>query len=149
MLFLFWCQYKFSMEVAEPYKVNAAQWDKQLLIVMQGSDFKDALTKGLVDHFKSDSIFIQVEDIQVLDVIGPENFDALVIIHIWGNWKPPVVVQLFIERTKKYSPKIVVLTTSGEGSYKMDYVDATTGESILTDTEIYVDQIIKRLEPLL
>lgn len=59
------------------------------------------------------------------------------------------VVQLFIERTKKYSPKIVVLTTSGEGSYKMDYVDATTGESILTDTEIYVDQIIKRLEPLL
>lgn len=78
------------MEVAEPYKVNAAQWDKQLLIVMQDSDFKDALTKGLVDHFKSDSIFIQVEDIQVLDVIGPENFDALVIIHIWGNWKPPV-----------------------------------------------------------
>lgn len=137
------------MDVAEPYKVNATQWDKQLLIATQGSDFKDALTKGLVDYFKSDSIFIQVEDVQVLEVIDPEKYDALVIIHTWENWKPPVVVQSFIERTKKYSQKIVVLTTSGEGSYKMDDVDAITGESILANTEIYVDQIIDRLEPLL
>lgn len=149
MLFLFWYQYKFSMDEAESYKVNAAQWNKQLLIATQGSDFKDALTKGLVDYFKSDSIFIQVEDIQVLEVIDPEKYDALVIIHTWENWKPPVVVESFIERTKMYSSKIVVLTTSGEGSYKMDDVDAITGESILADTEIQVYKIIDRLGPLL
>jgi menaquinone-dependent protoporphyrinogen IX oxidase len=72
------------------------------LIATQGSDFKNAVTKGLVDHFKSDSIFIQVVDIQELSAIDPVNYDALVLIHTWESWKPPVEVKSFIERTKKY-----------------------------------------------
>ena len=148
-LFLFWYQYKFSMYVTQSYEVNASHWNKRLLIATQGSDFKDLVTKGLVDHFKTDSIFIQVVDIQDLPDIEPEYYDAFVLIHTWESWKPPGEVQSFIERTNKYSAKIVVLTTSGEGSYKMDDVDAITGESILANTYLYVDEIVKRLEPLL
>ena len=44
---------------------------------------------------------------------------------------------------------MVILTTSGEGSYKMDEVDALTGESIVEEAPAYFDKIIDRLKPLL
>lgn len=149
VLFLFWYQYKYSMDVAEPYEVNAKNWNKRLLIATQGSDFKNAVTKGIVDHFRPDSIFIQVVDIQALAGIEPEDYDGLVLLHTWENWKPPDVVKSFIERTKKYKARIIVLTTSGEGNYKMDGVDAITGESIIENASLYVEKIVKRLEPLM
>ncbi|MDX1769688.1 MAG: hypothetical protein R3294_16675, partial [Arenibacter troitsensis] len=77
------------------------------------------------------------------------NYDALLIIHTWENWKPPSAVKSFMDRTKDYRDKTVVLTTSGEGSYKMEGVDAFTGESILDETPNYVGQIINKLNPLL
>ncbi|TLP77271.1 hypothetical protein [Maribacter sp. ACAM166] len=149
LLFLFWYQYKYSMDVAEPYEVNGTHWNKRLLIATQGSGFKNAVTKGIIGHFKSDSIFMQVVDIQELPDIAPENYDALVLLHTWENWKPPAEVQSFIERTKTDTTKIIVLTTSGEGNYKMDGVDAITGESILANTSLYVNKIVERLRPLL
>ncbi len=58
-------------------------------------------------------------------------------------------MQSFIERTKSDMQKIVVLTTSGEGNYKMDDVDAITGESILANVPIFIDQITSKLNLLL
>ena len=42
-----------------------------------------------------------------------------------------------------------MLTTSGEGSYKMKDVDALTGESIITNVGAHTSQIMERLNPLL
>ena len=58
-------------------------------------------------------------------------------------------MQTFIEEYPEYSNKIIVLTTSGEGSYKMEGVDAITGESILADAPLFVDTIIERLNKIL
>ena len=60
-----------------------------------------------------------------------------------------MAVKSFIERTKSDTHKIVVLTTSGEGSYKMDDVDAITGESIIENVPLFIDKIKQRLNPLL
>lgn len=148
-LFLLWYQYRYSMDVVNSYAVNAATLEKKILIATQGSDFKNKVTKGIVDYFKSDSIYIQVVDVGELQNIDPKDFNAIVVIHTWENWKPPISVQLFIEKNKDRKNKIAVLTTSGEGTYKMEGVDAFTGESILTDVPFFVDKIVEQVNGLL
>lgn len=137
------------MKVVENYEVNAPNLERKLLIATQGSSFKDSITNAVIDHFKSDSIFIKVIDVGDLSQINPIDFNAILIMHTWENWKPPAEVKSFIERTKKDSKKITVLTTSGDGSYKMEDVDALTGESIITDVGAHTSQIVERLNPLL
>ena len=148
-LFLMWYQYNYSMDVVAPYTINPPTLEKKLLIATQGSEFKNKVTSGIVDHFKADSVYIEVVDISSLPTIDPRKYNALVIIHTWENWKPPITVQTFIDKYPEYSNKIVVLTTSGEGSYKMEGVDALTGESILADAPLFVDTIIERLNKIL
>ncbi|HZJ19332.1 MAG TPA: hypothetical protein VFD35_03125 [Pricia sp.] len=148
-LFLIWYQYKYAMYVVEPYEVNSPSLEKRLLIATQGSDFKDMVTTGVVDYYRADSIFIKVVDVTDLAEVDPDNFTAIVAIHNWEMWKPPVEVQTFMERTKKHAGKIIVLTTSGNGSYRMDGVDAITGESKLKNASLFMERIIERLNPLL
>ncbi|RRQ50595.1 hypothetical protein DZC72_08680 [Maribacter algicola] len=57
-------------------------------------------------------------------------------------------MKTFIERTKNYQDKIVVFTTSGEGTYRMEGVDAITGESIIENVPLIVNRIKVRLDPL-
>ena len=148
-LFLLWYQNRYAMEVVIPYSINQISFKKKLLIAAQGSNFKDEVATGIVDYFKSDSIYIKVLDIKELQAISPEDFDAIIVMHTWEYGKPPTAVKEFIHRTEKYKNRIVVVTTSGEGSYKMENVDAIVGESILEDTPVFVDAIIRRLTPLL
>ncbi|MEG3656308.1 hypothetical protein V5097_02780 [Arenibacter palladensis] len=149
LMFLFWYQNEYSMDHAQEYEVNSPAENSRLLLATQGSDFKNAITTAIVDYYKTETIYIKVIDISALVGVNPNNYDALLIIHTWENWKPPSAVKSFMDRTKDYRDKTVVLTTSGEGSYKMEGVDAFTGESILDETPNYVDQIINKLNPLL
>lgn len=148
-VFLFWYQQQYSMDVIVPYELNTPQMEQSLLIATQGSDFKNKVTQGVVDRYKQDSLYIKVIDISGLGEIDPTDFTAIVVIHTWENWKPPVAVKSFLERTAAQGDKIIVLTTSGEGTYKMEDVDAITGESIIEDAPLFVDEIISRLDPLL
>ena len=141
-LFLLWYQYRYAMDVVEPYTVNSSSLEKKLLIATQGSEFKNKVTQGIIQHFETDSIFIKVIDITSLEKIEPDVFDAIVLLHTWENWKPPVEVKLFVERTKASKDKIIVMTTSGEGSYKMEEVDAIVGESNLVEAVAVTDRII-------
>ena len=147
-LFMIWYKYTYSMDIAETYELNSPNLDDRLLIATQGSKFKNAITLGIVNRYKYDSVFIKVIDISALAEINPNEFDALVVIHTWENWKPPVMVASFIERTLDKKDKIIVMTTSGEGSYKMENVDAITGESILKEAPIVVEKIIEKVKPL-
>lgn len=144
-----WYTRTYSMEEAKAFEVHSPNLDKKLLIATQGSDFKNSVTAGIVEQYEMDSIYIKVIDVSDLDNIDPDQFDALVIVHTWENWKPPKVVQSFIEEHNDAKNKMVVLTTSGEGSYKMDNVDAITGESEVGDAPSFVDRIVERLNPLL
>lgn len=148
-LFLLWYQYRYSMDVVKPYAVNLPTLEKKLLIATQGSDFKNDVTTGIVEYYKPDSIYIQVIDVGSLENSDPKDFNAIVVIHTWENWKPPISVQSFIERYKNEKNKIVLFTTSGEGSYKMEGVDAFTGESIMTEVPFFVDRIVERVNGIL
>lgn len=151
LLFFFavWYQYTYSMDVAEAFEVNTSAQSQQLLIATQGSDFKDEVTKTVVNHFKNDSIGIKVVDISALETIEPSDYNALLLIHTWENWKPPGVIKTFINRAEAHKNKIVVITTSGEGSYKMVDIDAITGESKPENIMPVTKQAISKLEELL
>lgn len=149
LLVAIWYKHEYSMYKVEAYEVNAPSLDRKLIIATQGSKFKDAITKRIIDHYKQDSIFIKVIDLSSLQKIEPKNYNAIVVMHTWENWKPPVDVQTFIDNTKDFQDRIIVLTTSGKGAFKMENVDAITCESKLENSESYSSKIIKKLTPLL
>jgi hypothetical protein len=122
---------------------------KTLLIATQESNFKHKVTAGVVDYYKADSLFIQVVDISSLDTTNVKKYNAVFIIHTWETWNPPIAVKNFINRTKKDTQKMVVFTTSGDGKYKMEGVDAITGESKLVDVLFYIDKITSKLNLIL
>ncbi len=55
----------------------------------------------------------------------------------------------YLVKVAHRADKIVVLTTSGDGNYKMENVDAITGKSKVVDAPLFVDRIVKRLNLLL
>lgn len=137
------------MDIAQAYEINSPNLERKLLIATQGSDFKDKVTKEIVDNYSSQPIFLKVIDVSSLGKINLSDYSALVIIHTWQNLEPPVEVKNFIEKNAAFMNKVVVLTTSGDGSYKMEGVDAITGESILADTSLYTSKVIDKLDPIL
>jgi hypothetical protein len=148
-LFMLWYQNEYSMAIVEGFKVNSPSENSKLLIATQGSEFKNTITTAIVDYYKAEPLYIEVMDISSLEHVNPDNYEALLIVHTWEMWKPPSSIQSFMDRTVKDRAKMVVLTTSGEGTYKMEGVDAFTGESKLDETPLQVGRIIKRLNPLL
>ncbi|MEQ8218343.1 MAG: hypothetical protein RIM68_11165 [Arenibacter sp.] len=149
LVFMFWYQNEYAMDNAQEYEVNSPGENSRLLVATQGSEFKNTITAAIVDYYKTEAVYIKVIDVSALAGVNPNNYDALLIIHTWENWKPPSAVKAFMDRTKDYRDKTVVLTTSGEGSYKMEGVDAFTGESNLEETPMFVGEIIKKLNSLL
>jgi hypothetical protein len=149
LIFTMWYKYEYSMDIVKEFEVNSPDLNLKLLIATQGSEFKDEVTKGIVNYYEKDSVYIKVIDVTTLAGIDPTDYNAIVIIHTWENWQPPADVELFINRTKNIQDKIIVLTTSGEGSFKMEGVDAITGESKLENTSPFINQITKRLESIL
>ena len=149
LVFMFWYQNEYAMDHVQEYELNSPGENSRLLLATQGSEFKNTITTAIVNYYKTESVYIKVIDVSALVGVNPNNYDALLVIHTWEKWKPPSAVQSFMDRTIEYRDKMVVLTTSGEGSYKMEGVDALTGESILDQTPMYVGEIIKKLNPLL
>ena len=149
LIFAMWYKYEYSMDIIQEFEVNSPDLNLKLLIATQGSDFKDEVTKGIVNYYEKDSVYIKVIDVTTLADVDPIDYKAIVIIHTWENWQPPTDVELFINRTKDIQDKIIVLTTSGEGSFKMEGVDAITGESKLENTNALIHQITKRIDSIL
>ena len=137
------------MGVVQAYDVNEPSLEKKLLIATQGSDFKNALTSAVVERYKQDSVYIRVVDVTSLDTINPKPFNAILIVHTWEYWKPPKAVSAFTERAKEYHEKMVYLATSGDGNYKIDGVDALSGESILGNAPFFVDEVNHKLGTIL
>ena len=149
VLFAIWYKYEHSMDKAEEFQVNSPDYSEKLIIATQGSDFKTAVTNNIINYFKQDSIFIKVIDVYSLSKINPKDYNAIVLIHTWENLKPPATVEVFINRTFAFQNKIIVFTTSDQGSYKMDGIDAITGESKLAQVYFFSNAIIDKLKPLI
>lgn len=149
LVFAVWYKHEYSMNFVEPAQYNSPDLQQKILIATQGSEFKNIITKNLIEHYQNNSIYIKVIDVTLLPNIDPVNYNAIVIIHTWENWKPQNDVLSFIENTFNFKDKIIVLTTSGKGSFKIKDVDALTGESHLDNTGFYTNKIIERLDLIL
>ncbi|PWL40385.1 hypothetical protein DKG77_06095 [Flagellimonas aquimarina] len=145
-----WYKNKYAMEMVMERTVNRPELNRSLVIATQGSAFKDSITFGIINHFESDSLFIRIIDVSGLAKVNLDDYDAMVLMHTWENWKPPMAVGSFVDKLKiEQKNKIVVLTTSGEGSSKIEEIDAITGESILENVPAYTEKIISELEQIL
>ena len=145
---LSWYRYHYSMEVVEGFEVNMPELEQRLLIATQGSPFKKAVVTGLVEQLRQRPIYIKVIDVSLLAAVNEADWTALVLLHTWESWRPPLVVKHFLRRIN-VPEKVVVLTTSGSGEEKIEGVDAITASSEMEAVPVVVEGVMGRLNPLL
>lgn len=143
-----WYDWYYSMEVAKTYEVNPQVQQPSLLIATQGSTFKNAIVEKIVEHYSSHPMYVKVVDVAELEKVDVSVWNAILILHTWEMYKPPLEVGTFINNLDNQN-KIVVLTTSGDSEYKMENVDAITGASVMDEVPAQVEEIKKRLDVVL
>lgn len=145
VLFFVWYNLKYAMDEVSTYEINSPKTEQKVLIATQGSEYKNALVDGIVDHLKTKEIFIRVTDISNLIEVDTADWNIIIILHTWEMWKAPEVVSQFID--EYYNPdKVFVLTTSGAGDEKIQGVDAITGASIMEELPDHLDILIHLLD---
>jgi hypothetical protein len=146
--FASWYRIHYSMSVARSFKVNAPSSAQRVLIATQGSKFKDAVVAGLVAHLESRNAYVKVIDVSALPEVREEEWSAMVVLHTWEMRKPPADARAFVDRARN-SGKLVVLTTSGGGSFKMEGIDAISTASVIADVPARVADISERVDSIL
>jgi hypothetical protein len=132
---------------ATGFDTNGLQY--RLVIANEGSHFKDSIARILLRHYEAEKVQVNVISLSSLSDLKTTGYTALVILHSWYTWIPPPEVERFIKKNRGCLDKIAVLTTSTEGSLKMDEVDAITGASRIEEAAVYANKIIEKINPLL
>ena len=149
LIFFVWQKQILSIDAISTSEVNFPDLELKLLIANEGSPFKDSVTAGVLEHYKSRAVIVEVRDVAALENSDAADFDAILIMHRWEAGAPSETVQSFMVKNSGLADRIVVLTTSWNGLEKMENVDAVTGASVLEDVPIIIDRITKKLKPLL
>lgn len=145
---LSWNRYHYSIEAVEGFEVNKPDLDQHLLIATQGTEFKKAVVAALVENLRKRPIYIKVVDVSQLAGVNEADWTAVVLLHTWEKWRPPLVVKHFLRRLKT-PEKVVVVSTSVSGEEKMEGVDAITASSSMDEVPVAVDGVMSRLDLLL
>jgi preprotein translocase subunit SecF len=147
-VFLTWYKFHYSMDVAESFEVTVQNPEHQLLIATQGSDFKNAVVEGVIEALKERPVSINVIDVSGLSSVNLDEWSAVVILHTWESWEPQADARQFLERQADHS-KIVVLSTSGAGDFKIDGIDAISTASVMSDVPSHVADIVRRINGMI
>ncbi len=141
---------EYAMETVTSFEVNTAykNTNHTLLIATQGSAYKDTITKGVITHFQSQDVYIQVIDVTHLEHIIAQEYTAILILHTWEMGKAPQEVVSFLNKCVTCD-HIVVMSTSGDGVSKIQGIDALSGASILERAPKRIEEIIVKLEPFI
>ena len=134
-LALAWYQATYSMKVVHAYEINDSTFRHHVLIATQGSKFKDSIVSGVIQNLRSHPIYIKVIDVTSLSQVRIDEWDAIVVLHTWENWKAQKDAAEFLHRHGS-SDKLVVVATSGAGSMKIEGVDAITSPSLLSEVSL-------------
>lgn len=145
----YWYRLTYSMELAQNRGINSTTLPTKLLVATQGSDFKDAVVTNVINFYRKDSVHIKTIDISKLPRMDPKKYDVILILHTWEYGKPPRVVTQFINDNERLNNRMIVYTTSGAGTNRIEGIDAMTGESILENASDVSDEIIEQIEILL
>ena len=146
--FLAWYRVHFAMRPVEGFAVNDPSSAQHLLIATQGSTFKDAVVAGVIERLRERQISIQVVDVTALHDVDESQWDAIVVLHTIEYGKAPAPAQAFVDRVGK-TGKVLVLSTSGAGDFKIQGIDAISSASRMTDVPKRVDELLARVESLL
>jgi hypothetical protein len=143
-----WYQFHYSMGTAREFEVNSPTIQPRVLLATQGSDFKDSIVRGVIAHLKQRPAYIRVIDVGALRTVSESDWDAILVIHTWEMRQPQTDVKEFIDRVKS-AHKVVLMSTSGAGTFKMEGVDEISTASIMTDVPARVAEIDSRLDGIL
>ena len=143
--FLAWYRVHFAMDPAAAFSVNDPESERRILIATQGSAFKDAVVAGIVDRLRQRSVFIQVLDVGSLSGVNERDWDAIVLLHTIEYGRAPAAAQAFVDRAER-TGRVVVLSTSGAGDFKIEGVDAISSASRMTDVPALVDELLARID---
>ena len=146
--FLTWYKFHYSMDVAESFEVNTPKSEIRVLIATQGSEFKDAVVAGVVDHLKRKGAYIKVIDVSALPQVNENKWNAVVVLHTRENLKPQADTVAYLDRVKDLN-RVIVLATSGRGNYKIEGVNAISSASEMTDVSERALEIKNRLDSIL
>jgi len=146
--FATWYKLHYSMQPAHSFEVQGSAAGPRVLIATQGSPFKDAVVAGLVEHLKARAARAQVIDVTTLANVHEADWDVIVILHTWEMHTPPPAVEAFIDRVADRH-KLVVLTTSGGGDFRMPGVDAISAASKMVDVPARVLEVSRRIDAVL
>ncbi|HEY6923864.1 MAG TPA: hypothetical protein VI653_10375, partial [Steroidobacteraceae bacterium] len=102
----------------------------------------------VIAHLQPLPVYVRVIDVGGLKEVRESDWAAIVVIHTWQMRKPPLDVQKFISRVGD-TPKVIVLTTSGRGTFKMEGIDAISSASEMIDVPRRVAEIDTRIGTLL
>lgn len=145
---LAWYRIHFAMAPVAGFAVNDASSAQRLLVATQGSAFKNAVVEGIVERLRQRPIFIQVIDVGALSGVDDGQWDAIVVLHTIEYGSAPVAAQEFVDRAG-HTRKVVVLSTSGAGDFKMKGIDAISSASRMSDVRSRVDELLDRIETVL
>ncbi|MEZ4721148.1 MAG: hypothetical protein R2813_04645 [Flavobacteriales bacterium] len=147
-LFMTWYWFTHRMRPAVEFKIGSDDAPQSLLIAYQGSNYKNNLTAKLCTHYSTSDVVIKGIDVDKLPEIDPDEWTAILILHTWEVWRAPEVVAAFHLRTIGAN-NIVYFTTSGDGSYHFEDVDAVTSASLIEDLEKDAQNAIIHLEAII
>ena len=143
-----WYWVSFSMSEARSFTIGSEDAVQKLLIVYQGSAYKNSIIENVVDHFSTANLFIEGVDLSALLSIDPVNYNAVFILHTWEFGSAPSEVNTFLSEHKELD-NLIRMSTSHSLSTQPNNVDAITTESILTHTENDANEAIAKLELLI
>lgn len=145
---LIWYWATHSMDEARPFEIGTSDSPQSLLIAYQGSVYKNSVVEQIAEHFSTSDIHIKGIDIEYLNNVNPDDYNAIFITHTWQVWQAPEVVERFIDDhpTMRH---YVLLCTSGSGDGQLENVDAITSASVLTSAHEEANNAIIKLEELI
>lgn len=138
--FMLWYDSQYSMDKAMEYEVNSPNAEQSLLIATQGSEYKDKISKAIVQALTEDQVYMKIVDIHSLKDEDPDNYTAIVMLHTIEMMKAPKCARDFADRADK--SKLFVLATSGDGSYHIEGVDGMTSASPILDSDRHAAIIV-------
>ena len=136
------------MEKATPFYIGNENASQNLLIAYQGSPYKNQAIDILKDHFSTSDIHIKGIDIEDLKEVNPENWTAVAVMHTWEIWKAPDEIVAFHDKYGD-SQNVIYFTTSMDGNYHLEGVDAITSASLIENIDEDTWKLIVRLEDII
>ena len=121
----------------------------EVLIASRSSEYKKQLVAELQKRLSTAKISHKTIGIKQLDKVDPTGYAAVVIINTCLAWGLDNEVSTFLD-SRKRAENIILLTTSGEGSWLPDKhgleFDAISGASLKTNISAVARDLMERIQ---